>query len=143
MISTITETLEHVLFLTRHLNNCDSQGIAVVILMELGVPTKCVGFEFLKRAILLFYEDPTRALSKDIYQEIKLKCKLSSEEQVDQAMRDATSKAWSSGSTKAWRWYFAYNGESLQHKPSNAEFITRIARILELWQRICKGGVNQ
>lgn len=137
MVSTIDETLEHVLLLARHLRKCDVSGVIIVMLMELGVPTKCIGFEFLKRAILLVYQDPTRALSKDIYQEITVLYSQNSEEQVDQAIREVIGKAWKTGSDDAWGWYFAYNGQKRPKKPTNAEFITRLARILELWNRIC------
>ena len=134
MDSTISETLHHVLLLARHLKKCDLRGATIVVLMELGVPTKSVGFEYLKRAILLQYEDPTRALAKDIYLEISLRCKLNSEEQVDQAIRDAIRITWEKGSKTAWCWYFSYDGHAPRRKPTNSEFISRISCILELWQ---------
>ena len=137
MESTISETLRHVLLLARHLDTCDLRGVTIVVLMELGVPTKSVGFEYLKRAILLQQEDPTRALTKDIYLEISLRCKLNSEEQVDQAIRDAIRIAWENGSKTAWYWYFSYDGQAPRRRPTNSAFISRISYILELWQA-CK-----
>ena len=134
MRSTIDETLRHVLLLARHLGKCDLRGAIIVVLMELGVPTKCVGFEFLKLAILLQFKDPTRALANDIHLEISLQCKQNSEEQVDQAIRDAIRQAWESGCKVAWNWYFSYAGEEPQRKPTNSEFISRISYILELLQ---------
>lgn len=134
MQSTIHETLDHVLLLARHLNKCDISCAATVVLMELGVPTKCIGFEYLKRAILMLHEDPTRSLSKDIYLKISLRCKTGSEEPIEQAIRDAISKAWKSGSLRAWNWYFAYDGQLQDGRPSNSEFISRIVRVLQLWQ---------
>lgn len=134
MDSTISETLHHVLLLARHLGTCDLHGVTIVALMELGVPTKSIGFEYLKRAILLQHEDPTRALTKDIYLEISLRCKLNSEEQVDQAIRDAIRITWEKGSRTAWRWYFSYDGQGPRRKPTNSEFISRMSYILELWQ---------
>ena len=47
MNSTIDKTLEHVWFLARHLKKYNIRGAVIVMLMELGVPTKCVGFELL------------------------------------------------------------------------------------------------
>lgn len=137
MDSTIGETLHHVLLLARHLDKCDLRGVTLVALMELGVPTKSAGFEYLKRAILLQFEDPTRALTKDIYLEISLRCKLNSEEQVDQAIREAIRITWETGSKTAWNWYFSYDGHGPRRKPTNSEFISRISYILELWQA-CK-----
>lgn len=134
MESTIDETLKHVLLLARHLDVCDLRGVTIVALMEIGVPTKSSGFEYVKRAILMLHEDPMRALTKDIYLEIALRCKLNTEEQVDQAIRDAIRIAWENGSKTAWRWYFSYDGHAPRRKPSNGEFISRISYILELWQ---------
>lgn len=140
MDSTISETLHHVLLLARHLDKCDLRGATLVVLMELGMPTKYIGFEFLKRAILLQFEDPTRALAKDIYLEISLRCKLNSEDQVDQAIREAIRMAWENGSETAWQWYFSYDGQSPYRRPSNGEFISRIAYVLELWQSFNEKG---
>ena len=140
MQSTIHKTLEHVLFLARHLKNCTTRGAMVAMLMELGVPTKCVGFEFLKYAILLQLADPTRALANDIYSEVHLHYRQTSEEQVEQAIRDAIKQAWRRGSRKAWEWYFSYDARPVANKPSNSEFISRIAYILELWQECVKEG---
>ena len=137
MESTISKTLKHVLFLARHLDACDPRGAVIVALMELGVQTKSIGFEFLKQAIILQYNDPTRALTNDIYREITLHCKQNSEEQVEQAIREAIKFAWRHGSKAAWEWYFSYDGQAVIHKPTNSEFISRIAYILELWQE-CK-----
>ena len=135
MNSTIDKTVEHVLFLARHLKKDNFRSAAIVALMELRVPTKYLGFEFLVYAILLQHSDPTRALNNDIYLEIKLHYRQASEEQVEQAMRDAIKAGWRRGSKTAWDWYFSYDGESVTKRPSNSEFISRLAYIVELWQK--------
>ena len=137
MESTIERTLCHILLLVRHLDSCNLRGMIVVALMELGIPTKCVGFEFLKRAIELQWKDPTRRLTKDIYLEISLHYRQNSEELVEQAIREAIKMAWRHGSRKAWDWYFSYDGRAVLNKPTNGEFISRIAYVLEIWQE-CK-----
>ena len=141
MESTIERTLSHILLLSRHLNHYNLRGAIVVVLMELGVPTKCVGFEFLKRAIELQRKDPTRTLAKDIYLEIALHYRQSSEDLVEQAIRDALRTAWRRGSRQAWEWYFSYDNRAVTNKPTTSEFISRIAYILEIWQesKIIKG----
>lgn len=93
MESTIERTLCHILLLVRHLDHYNLRGAIIVVLMELGVPTKCAGFEFLKKAIELKRKDPTRALAKDIYLEISLHYKLNAEELVEQSIRDAIKMA--------------------------------------------------
>lgn len=143
MNSPIGGTLDHILLLARHLEKCNARGAVVVMLMELGVPTQCIGFEFLKMAILHFCENPTRALHKDIFRQIMQQCGQNSEEQVDQAIREAIKKAWKYGSRLAWDWYFAYDGRRRTDRPSNAEFISRIARLLEMWQNNSKEVANE
>lgn len=65
MESTIERMLCHILLLVRHLDHYNLSGAIIVVLMELGIPTKCTGFAFLKKAIALKQKDPTRALAKD------------------------------------------------------------------------------
>lgn len=134
MESTIEKTLHHVLLLARHLEKCNLRGATIVILMELGIPTKCVGFEFLVSAVALQRKDPTRVLAKDIYREIALHYRQSSETLVEQAIRDAIKASWREGSREAWDWYFSYAGSPINNKPTNSEFISRVAYILEIWQ---------
>lgn len=134
MVSTIEITLDHIKLLSRHLDYYNLRGAIQVVLMELKIPTNSIGYEFLKRAIYLQYQNPIRALSKDIYKEIADACGLSSEYVIEQAIRDAIKSAWRNGSKRAWDWYFSYDGRSLSRRPTNSAFISKIAYTLELWQ---------
>ena len=67
---------------------------------------------------------------------------LQSEDQVDQAIRDAIKAAWNYGSKEAWDWYFSYSDRVTIKRPTNGEFISRIAYILELLQG-CSRGENR
>ena len=144
MESTIERTLGHIQLLARHLNPYNFRGRIVVILMELGIPTKHAGFEYLKKAIELQYEDPTRALSKDMYLEVCSCYNQYSEWAIEMAIRKVIKTAWTNGSQQAWDWYFSYDGQAITNKPTNSEFISRIAYILEIWQecKITKGGLQ-
>lgn len=145
MESTIERTLCHIQLLARHLDQYNLRAGAVVVLLELGVPTKYIGFEFLKKAIELQCKDPTRTLAKDIYLEISLQYKQNSEELVEQSIREAIKMAWRHGSRQAWDWYFSYDERTITDKPTNSEFISRIAYILEIWQecKIIRGDRNE
>ena len=145
MESTIERTLDHIMLLARHLNHYNFRGAIIVALMELGVPTKSVGFEFLKKAISLQHQDPTRTLAKDIYLEISLLYKQNGEEVVEQAIREAIKFAWRHGDPVAWDWYFSYGDSETVKRPTNGEFISRIDYILELWQecRIARGDSDE
>lgn len=138
MDSTICATIEHVKFLAKHLEKTNLRGTAIVFLMELRAPTKSIGFEFLVQAILLQHKDPTRSLNSDIYLEVMRHNKQSSEEQVQQAIRDTIKAAWDKGSRKAWNWYFSYDDEPISRRPSNSDVISRLAYILDLWESHCE-----
>ncbi len=71
MESTIERTLSHIHLLARHLDRYNLRAGIVVVLMELGIPTKCVGFEFLKKAIELQRKDPARILRLKIVVQIR------------------------------------------------------------------------
>jgi hypothetical protein len=137
MDSTIGVTLEHVKFLARHLEKTNLRGAVIVFLMELRAPTKIVGFELIVQAILLQHKDPTRALANDIYLEVMVRNNQSSEEQVQQAIRETIKAAWEKGSHAAWDWYFSYDDEPVATRPCNSDFISRLAYILDLWEAHC------
>lgn len=129
----IEDTLVHVLFLARHLNNCDLQSMAVVALLELGVPTKRVGFDLLKKSILISYKKPGLT-TKEVFLEIGQSYEPQmSVAQIDQSIRDAILEAWKFHDEKTWRCYLPQIMASGMRKPTNAEFITQLARLMELW----------
>ena len=135
MKNTVEDTLRHVQFLNRHLNTCDLQCMVIVVLLELGISTKRIGFDYMKKGILLMCEDPALLITKGVYPVIG-KCYQppASNFQVEQSIRSAISDAWSQRNRRVWGYYFPDPMDGEPKKPSNAEFISRIARILELWQ---------
>lgn len=133
MDSPIAATLRHIELLARHLEKNNLRGLTIVFLMELGMPNKCAGFELLIRAILLQYADHNRGLKNDIYAEVLEQCNQCSEDQIQQAIRDAIKAAWRRGSKRAWDWYFSYDGAPVTSRPANGDFIANLAYILELW----------
>lgn len=135
MRSTIEDTLRHVQFLNRHLNTFDLQCMTVVVLLELGISTKRDGFDYMKNGIILLCEDPALLITKGVYPEIG-KCydPPVSNMQVEQSIRSAITDAWSQRNKRVWGYYFPGSTGSKPKKPTNAELMTRIARILELWQ---------
>lgn len=133
MAIVIEETLVHVLFLARHMENCNLQSMAVVALLELGIPTKRVGFDLVKKSIIIAYERPGLT-TKEIFHEIgqKYEPRMTSM-QIDQSIRDAISEAWKFHDDEMWRCYLPQIMAQGMRKPTNAEFITQLARLMELW----------
>ena len=135
MKSTIEDTLRHVQFLNRRLNTLDIQCMTIVILLELGVATKRDGFDYMKQGILLMCDDPALLITKGVYPEIG-KCygPPVGSQQIEQSIRSAINDAWTQRNSRVWGYYFPDVTGNKPKKPTNAEFITRIARVLELWQ---------
>lgn len=135
MKSTIEDTLRHVQFLNRYLNTFDIQCMTTVVLLELGISTKRDGFDYMKNGIVLLCEDPALLITKGVYPEIG-KCydPPVSNMQVEQSIRSAITDAWSQRNKRVWGYYFPEDTGRYSQKPTNAELMTRIARILELWQ---------
>ena len=139
MQTKIDKTLEHILFLARHFSKSDVRYIVLILLMELGVPTKCVGFELLAKGISLCVNDPSAVLINGLYYCITKNCaEKVSEKQIEQSIRAAIKIAWKHGDLEIWKLYFSSNEGGDVAKPSNYEFITRIARLVELWKGCCK-----
>lgn len=136
--------LRRMSLLARHLNRCDPRYIIVILLMELGVSPTHDGFEYLKLAISMVFEDPWLSVTKEVYPNVSAACKRCvSDKQVEKAIRGAIQAAWKNMDKDAWARYFPLDLDGKIAKPSNAEFITRLARILELWKGCCQAYEQQ
>ena len=135
----IEDTLKHVLFLAKYLNHCDLNCMALVVLIELWFSTKMDGFDYLQNAIVLRCHDPTQRVTKSIYITVGQGYSPQlDKDQVEFAIRSAIVGAWKDRDESTWRCYFPVDRNGNVKKPTNAEFISRVARILELWQGCCK-----
>ena len=140
MTSTIEGTLDHALCFAQRLNNCDLSCAVVAALIDLGVATHRIGFEYLKHAILMYCDEPSQMITKTIYPAVGRRYEpRAGKFQVEQAIRSVIHDAWENRDEAVWRCYFPSNREGFVEKPSNGEFISRVARFLELWQGCCKG----
>lgn len=134
---TIEKTLKHVLFLTRRFDENDVESAILVILLELGFSTQSDGFYYLREAILLKYRNPSQRFAKVLYPAISgYHDPGIGSMQIEQAIRSAISSAWCIRDEEEWSYFFSV-GKGMK-KPSNGEFISRIACILELWHRCYK-----
>lgn len=138
---TVSDTLQHVLFHTRRFDRDDIESVILTILMDLHVATDHNGFEYLRIAILLNYQHPTGSMSKDVYPVVANYYDVyTGAQQVEQAIRSAIISAWRNREDEIWLYYFPTDKAGKIRKPTNAEFITKIARVIELWHR-CKEEV--
>lgn len=131
----IDKALNHIQFLATIFGKDSVRHVIVVLLLELDVPTNYDGFDYLVRGITIYARDPSQMMVKGLYPAIASTYEKKVEApQIESAIRSAIKAAWKRFDATAWNRYFPGTTE----KPANAEFISRLARILELWEGCCE-----
>ncbi len=139
MAGAIDKTLEHAMFIARHLNHCDYSTVITLVLYELGLSPKNDGFTYLKKAIGFRYENSTRHLKNDIYSELSARFDgLEENNRIEQAMRRSIVDAWKERDDEIWGLLFPKTRNGVVKRPSNGDFIARVAWFVELWEGCCK-----
>lgn len=135
MGTTFNETLKHIEFLAKLFGRNNGRYVIVVLLLELGIPTNYDGFDYLIQAITIYHTDPSQMIMKGLYPAVaNVSKKKVDGPQVESSIRAAIKIAWKNHDELAWKRYFA----EFAGKPSNTVFISKIARILELWEGCCE-----
>lgn len=104
------------------------------MLIALNVPTHIKGFRYSRQAILMLSENPDQQVTKEVYPAIAKQFSTSNTA-VEKAIRSAIDTAWESRNDRLWRQYFnpAPNGQI--PKPTNTQFLTRLADALAMGKR--------
>ena len=111
----------------------DREKYVTKIILEIGVPAHLKGYHYLRKAILLS-EDSMSALSsvtKKLYPAIAEEFK-TSEQKVERAIRNAIEVSWSRGDAGTIEELFGYSAVSGKARPTNSEYIARIADKIRL-----------
>ncbi len=96
------------------------------LLLELGLSPKVDGFGHLLTAIPLYLRDPAQGLTKELYAAVGRSCGKSAQ-QVERSIRNAIQNAWTRGSSAQWLRYFPALPDGTVPRPTNGDFIARIA----------------
>ena len=119
------------------ISTADPRTRASELLMELGVPTKLKGFAYAREAILTMSSDFSQSITKELYPAVAEKFD-GSASQIERSIRNAIEIAWKKRNTNIWSRYFCDCAGSDPVKPTNAEFITRLAHCID--QGLYKGS---
>ena len=142
MNGTIEESLVHIIFLAKYMQGCDVSYVALLMLLELNIPTNQIGFDYLLHAIVAFCKAPMQTLGKGIYPAVAACYDYDvSQEEIEQAIRCVIKKGWENKNEIVWKYYFSHKITDNIKKPTNSEFISRIGRVLQLWQGCCERTV--
>lgn len=101
------------------------------VLLALRIPTKLRGYVCAREAILYLMRTPGMSVTKELYPAVAAMCD-GTPAQVERAIRGAIHAGWSQGSCDAWERFFHNRSGGAVHRPSNAEFLSRIADQLSL-----------
>ncbi len=100
------------------------------MLLRLGVCAKLDGFDYLMTAIPFYLRDTAQSLTKELYVSVADACH-SDAQLVERSMRTAIERAWRSRDERVWQQYFPCAKNGLVPRPTNGEFIARLAHLLE------------
>lgn len=98
------------------------------IILDMGVPAHLKGYHYLRKAILLSEEDMevVSSVTKLLYPEIA-KIYKTTDQKVERAIRNAIEVSWVRGNAKTIESLFGYSTDKGKGRPTNSEYIARIA----------------
>lgn len=107
----------------------ESQAVVADHLKVLGVPVKLNGYAQLRVGIPYFAQDMSQELAKELYYTIGERFGKDSK-QVERSIRVAIDTAWKQRDEDVWRVYFRPDKRGRIVRPTNKQFISRLAQIL-------------
>ena len=98
------------------------------IMLDIGVPAHLKGYHYLRDAILLSGKDMevVSSVTKLLYPTIARRFK-TTDQKVERAIRNAIEVSWSRGNPDTFEEIFGYSAQSGKSRPTNSEYIARIA----------------
>jgi two-component system response regulator (stage 0 sporulation protein A) len=115
------------------ISDCELEKYITEIMLDIGVPAHLKGYHYLREAILLTVRDMELATSvtKLLYPTVAKSFKTVSSK-VERAIRNAIEVSWDRGNTDTFETIFGYSALSGKTRPTNSEYIARIADKIRL-----------
>ena len=103
------------------------------IMLDMGVPAHLKGYHYLREAILLSGRDMeiVCSVTKLLYPAIAKRFH-TTDQKVERAIRNAIEVSWSRGNLDTFEELFGYSADSGKGRPTNSEYIARIADKIRL-----------
>ena len=113
--------------------NIDLDTEITLLLQDIGVPAHIRGYQYIREAITLVYNDIEilNSITKGLYPTIAIKFKTTAS-RVERAIRHAIEIAWVRGNIDTITKIFSYTISYNKSKPTNSEFIPMISDKLRL-----------
>ena len=101
------------------------------LLLQFRIRAKLKGYNYLRDAVVIMAEQPGLSITKELYPEIASRYG-TNYKLVEKCIRSAIEGAWEVRDQRLWESYFPSGPEDPQERPSNAEFICRLADTLRM-----------
>ena len=103
------------------------------LLHSLGIPSHIKGYQYIRSAILMVYDNPSfiGGITKELYPDLSIKYNTSIQ-RVERAIRHAIEVSWLRGDIDLMEEIFGHSVDIDRAKPTNSEFIVTIADKLRL-----------
>lgn len=102
-------------------------------MLDMGVPAHLNGFRYLREAVMMCLDDMevVSSVTKLLYPELAKKFK-TTDQKVERAIRNAIEVSWERGNEETFEELFGYTCADGRVRPTNSEYIARIADAIQL-----------
>ncbi len=113
--------------------DCELEQYITEIMLDIGVPAHLKGYHYLRDAILLTGRDMevVSSVTKLLYPAVARRFK-TTDQKVERAIRNAIEVSWNRGNVETFEEMFGYSAASGKTRPTNSEYIARIADKIRL-----------
>ncbi len=111
-----------------NMNEVDLERYVTKIMLDMGIPAHLKGYHYLREAIILSGKDmeAVSSVTKLLYPTVAKRFK-TTDQKVERAIRNAIEVSWTRGNVDTFEELFGYSVGTGKGRPTNSEYIARIA----------------
>ena len=116
-----------------NMNEVDLERYVTRIMLDMGIPAHLKGYHYLREAIILSGKDmeAVSSVTKLLYPTVAKRFK-TTDQKVERAIRNAIEVSWTRGNVDTFEELFGYSVGTGKGRPTNSEYIARIADNIRL-----------
>lgn len=115
------------------INDIDLEIYTTEVMLDIGVPAHLKGYYYLRDAIMMTEKDAevVTSVTKLMYPAIAKRYK-TTDQKVERAIRNAIEISWNRGNAQTFAKLFGYSLQDGRQRPTNSEYIARVADKIRL-----------
>ncbi len=115
------------------MTSADLERYVTQIMLDMGIPAHLKGYHYLREAVLISEQDMeiVTSVTKLLYPSIAKRYH-TTEQKVERAIRNAIEVSWKRGNVLIFEEMFGYSSQSGRQRPTNSEYIFRLADKIRL-----------